>query len=175
MTSYGLLVFEGAEELDFVGPWEVFTVSSMLRDDADRVALIAPGPGPVPCAKGMRVLPDYLTGDHPPLDVLLVPGGQGTRREVGNPSLIGWIGEVSASAGWVTSVCTGVLLLHEAGPARGRRVATHHAFEDTLAARERGHRGPGRPVCGGREPGYQPGRVSRNRHGAMAGGPDPRS
>jgi putative intracellular protease/amidase len=47
MTSYGLLIFEGAEELDFVGPWEVFTVSSMLRADADQVALIAPGPGPV--------------------------------------------------------------------------------------------------------------------------------
>ena len=137
MTSYGLLIFEGAEELDFVGPWEVFTVSSMLRDDADQVALIAPGPGPGPvrCAKGMRVLPDYRTDDHPALDVLLVPGGQGTRREAGNPSLTGWIGQVSASASWVTSVCTGALLLHEAGPARGRRVATHHAFEDTLAAR----------------------------------------
>jgi putative intracellular protease/amidase len=45
MTSYGLLIFEGAEELDFVGPWEVFTVSSMLRDDADQVLLIAQGPG----------------------------------------------------------------------------------------------------------------------------------
>lgn len=108
----------------------------MLRDDADRVVLIAPGPGPVRCAKGMRVLPDYRTDDHPPLDVLLIPGGQGTRREVGNPSLIGWIGQVSASVSWVTSVCTGALLLHEAGPARGRRVATHHAFEDTLAARD---------------------------------------
>lgn len=136
MTSYGLLIFEGAEELDFVGPWEVFTVSSMLREQADRVVLVAPGPGPVRCAKGMRVLPDYITDDHPPLDVLLIPGGQGTRREVGNPALISWISQVSASASWVTSVCTGALLLHEAGPARGRRVATHHAFEDTLAARD---------------------------------------
>jgi putative intracellular protease/amidase len=136
MTSYGLLIFEGAEELDFVGPWEVFTVSSMLRDDADRVMLIAPGPGPVRCAKGMRVLPDYRTDDHPPLDVLLVPGGQGTRREVGSPSLIGWIGQVSSSASWVTSVCTGALLLHEAGPARGRRVATHPCVQDTPAARD---------------------------------------
>jgi transcriptional regulator GlxA family with amidase domain len=135
MTSYGLLIFDGAEELDFAGPWEVFTTSAALRAGADTVSLIAPGPGPVRCAKGMRVIPDYALTAHPPLNVLLVPGGQGTRREVGNPAVTGWIARAAAAADWVTSVCTGVLLLHEAGPARGRRVATHHAFEDTLAAR----------------------------------------
>jgi len=135
MTTYGLLVFDGAEELDFAGPWEVFTASGMLRDDGDSAVLIAEQAGPVRCAKGMRVLPDHTLADHPALDVLLVPGGMGTRREVTNPALIGWIGAVSATTAWTTSVCTGALLLHEAGPARGRRVATHHAFEDTLEAR----------------------------------------
>jgi transcriptional regulator GlxA family with amidase domain len=135
MTTYGLLIFDGAEELDFTGPWEVFTASSMLRDQADTVVLIAEQAGAVRCAKGMRVLPDFILNDHPPLDVLLVPGGNGTRHEVSNPALIKWITDVSAHVTWVTSVCTGALLLHEAGPARGRRVATHHAFEGTLAAR----------------------------------------
>jgi transcriptional regulator GlxA family with amidase domain len=135
MTTYGLLIFDGAEELDFAGPWEVFTVSAMLRDHGDTAVLIAQRPGAVRCAKGMQVLPDCILNDHPPLDVLLVPGGMGTRREVSNPALTGWITKVSAGAAWVTSVCTGALLLHEAGPARGRRVATHHAFEDTLPAR----------------------------------------
>jgi transcriptional regulator GlxA family with amidase domain len=135
MTTYGLLIFDGAEELDFAGPWEVFTASSMLRDDAGTAVLIAENPGAVRCSKGMRVLPDHTLGDHPPLDVLLVPGGQGTRREVSNPVLIEWIRRVAADVTWVTSVCTGALLLHEAGPARGRRVATHRAFEDTLEAR----------------------------------------
>ncbi|MBB5076349.1 DJ-1/PfpI family protein [Nonomuraea endophytica] len=135
MTSYGLLIFEGAEELDFAGPWEVFTASAMVRDRGDTAVLIAEREDPVRCAKGMRVLPDHTLGDHPPLDVLLVPGGMGTRREVGNPVVTGWIAKVSAQADWVTSVCTGALLLHEAGPARNRRVATHHAFEDTLQAR----------------------------------------
>jgi transcriptional regulator GlxA family with amidase domain len=135
MTTYGLLIFDGAEELDFAGPWEVFTASSMLRDDADTAVLIAERTGPVRCNKGMRVLPDHTLDDHPALDVLLVPGGQGTRREVSNPVLIEWIRNVAARVTWVTSVCTGALLLHEAGPARGRRVATHHAFEDTLQAR----------------------------------------
>ncbi|MBO2447248.1 DJ-1/PfpI family protein [Actinomadura barringtoniae] len=135
MTTYGLLVFEEAEELDFVGPWEVFTASSMMRENADKAVLIAEGPGPVRCAKGLRVLPDHTLEDHPPLDVLLVPGGMGTRREVDNPVLMEWIRKVDAGTEWTTSVCTGSLLLHEAGPARDRRVATHHAFEDTLQAR----------------------------------------
>ena len=133
MTTYGLLLFDGAEELDFAGPWEVFTASSMLREDADTAVLIAEHADPVRCAKGMRVLPDHTLADHPALDVLLVPGGIGTRREVSNTALTGWIAGVGAE--WITSVCTGALLLHEAGHARGRRVATHHAFEDTLEAR----------------------------------------
>ena len=133
MTTYGLLVFDGAEELDFVGPWEVFTVSSALRGNADTAVLIAESADPVRCAKGLRVLPDHTPADHPALDVLLVPGGVGTRREVANPALIGWIAGVGAE--WITSVCTGSLLLHEAGHARGRRVATHHSFEDELEAR----------------------------------------
>jgi transcriptional regulator GlxA family with amidase domain len=83
----------------------------------------------------MRVLPDHTLDDHPQLDVLLVPGGMGTRREVSNPVITAWIRKTSQTAAWTTSVCTGALLLHEAGPARGRRVATHHAFEDTLAER----------------------------------------
>ncbi|MGW8970886.1 DJ-1/PfpI family protein [Streptomyces platensis] len=82
-----------------------------------------------------RVLPDHTFDDHPPLDVLLVPGGNGTRTEVSNPVLIEWVRTASARAAWTTSVCTGALLLHEAGTARGRRVATHHAFADTLQAR----------------------------------------
>lgn len=135
MTTYGLLIFDGAEELDFAGPWEVFTVSAMLRDQGDTAVLIAQQSGPIRCSKGMRVLPDHNLEDHPALDVLLVPGGMGTRREVANPSIIDWIRATSASATWTTSVCTGALLLHEAGPARRRRVATHHGFEDTLQER----------------------------------------
>lgn len=135
MTAYGLLLFEGAEELDFVGPWEVFTSSAMIRAQDDTTVLIAERRDPVRCNKGMRVLPDHTFDDHPPLDVLLVPGGNGTRTEVTNPVLIEWIRRASAQAAWTTSVCNGALLLHEAGAARGRRVATHHAFEDALQAR----------------------------------------
>ncbi|MBH5333275.1 DJ-1/PfpI family protein [Streptomyces pactum] len=136
MTTYGLLIFDDAEELDFVGPWEVFTVSSMLRDGVDTAVLIAEKSGPLRCSKGMRVLPDHTFGDHPPLDVLLIPGGRGAREtEPHNPVVTGWIGRTAGQVSWVSSVCTGAVLLHAAGPARGRRVATHWSYEDALEAR----------------------------------------
>jgi len=136
MTTYGLLIFDRAEELDFVGPWEIFTASSMVRDDADTAVLIAETTDPVRCNKGMRVVPDHTLDDHPELDVLLVPGGRGAREtQPNNPSITGWIARVAEQADWVTSVCTGSFLLHAAGPAKGRRVATHWASEDALEAR----------------------------------------
>lgn len=136
MTTYGLLIFNDAEELDFVGPWEVFTSSSMLRGGVDTAVLISEKSGPVRCSKGMRVMPDHAFGDHPPLDVLLVPGGRGAREtEPHNPVVSGWVAKTAAQVSWVSSVCTGAVLMHAAGPARGRRVATHWSYEDALEAR----------------------------------------
>lgn len=129
--TIGILIFDDAEELDFVGPWEVFTAAAQEKDEM-RVVTMAEGAGPVTCAKGLRVLPDHTLEDAPALDVLLVPGGQGTRREAKNQGLLDWIAEVSASCRWVTSVCTGSYLLVEAGPAAGKRVTTHWGFIDRL-------------------------------------------
>jgi transcriptional regulator GlxA family with amidase domain len=130
----GILLFDDAEELDFAGPFEVLTAAAML-EKADRVVTIAEKPGPVRCAKGLRVLADHSFADAPRLDVVLVPGGQGTRREVSNPVLIDWLRKVGEGCRWVTSVCTGSLLLHEAGFARGKRVTTHWGFVETLRQR----------------------------------------
>lgn len=135
-TTYGLLIFDDVEELDFVGPWEVFGTSSRLRDRADTTVLIGEHPGPIRGVHGMRVLPDHCLEDHPPLDVLLVPGGRGTRRlrESDNPVVTDWIAKVAAQTTWVTSVCTGANLMHAAGLAHGRRMATDRDNEDTLNA-----------------------------------------
>ncbi len=131
----GMLIFDDAEELDFVGPWEVFTMARHIKPD-DRVVTIAPTLEPVRCAKGMRVVPDHSFAAAPELDVVLVPGGIGTRREVNNPVLIDWLRKAGARCTWVTSVCTGSLLLHEAGFAKDRRITTHWGFIPAL--RERG-------------------------------------
>ena len=139
MATIGIVTFAGAEELDFVGPWEVFTASAGVQeragDERDRVVLIAQALDAVECAKGLRVLPDATFDDHPPLDLVLVPGGIGTRREVDNPALLGWLAKVAPAVQWVTSVCTGAFVLHAAGVADGRRMATHRSSEDRLAER----------------------------------------
>jgi transcriptional regulator GlxA family with amidase domain len=140
VTTYGILIFEGAEALDFVGPWQVFASSAAVRKaedpGVDRVVTIAQRPGHIHCNKApLQVLPNRTFDDHPPLDVLLVPGGSGARREESNPTVLDWIRTVAARVDWVTSVCTGAGLLHAAGPARGRRVATDWEFEDELEAR----------------------------------------
>ena len=131
----GILIFDGAEELDFVGPYEVFTMAAALEEGSTEVLLIAERDAPVACAKGMRVLPHATTATCGKLDVILVPGGQGTRREVDNAPLLAWIAEQAKTATWTTSVCTGAMLLTAAGPARGKRVTTHWAFIETLRAR----------------------------------------
>ncbi len=131
----GILIFDGAEELDFVGPYEVFTMAKALKPGSCEVVLIAERETAIRCAKGMRVLPDTTTASCGKLDVLLIPGGQGTRREVENRPLLDWIAKTAADATWITSVCTGAMLLTAAGPARGRRVTTHWAAIEMLRER----------------------------------------
>lgn len=138
--SIGILVFDGVEELDFAGPWEVLTMANEVAAHQGQplvhdVRLIAERAEPIRCAKGLRVIPDGTTAACDKLDILVVPGGQGTRREVLNFALLSWIATIAATAEWVTSVCTGSLLLCTAGPARGKRVTTHWAFVETLRAR----------------------------------------
>ncbi|HEY2445548.1 MAG TPA: DJ-1/PfpI family protein [Rhizomicrobium sp.] len=140
MNRIGILLFDGVEELDFVGPYEVFTMTNevFLHEGKPRpheVMLLAERDAPIVCAKGMRVLPQNTTAQCSALDIVLIPGGQGTRREVENKILLDWIANVSEEAQWITSVCTGALLLAAAGPARGKRVATHWAFAETLRTR----------------------------------------
>lgn len=136
----GILIFHNVEELDFVGPWEVFTMGNEMAKRSGKPALhdvflVAEREEPIRCAKGMRVLPDRTLADCDALDVLLVPGGQGTRHEVNNGALLAWIAKIAEDAKWVTSVCTGAMLLTAAGPAKGKKVTTHWAFVETLRER----------------------------------------
>ncbi len=136
MTNFALLLFSDVEELDFVGPWEVFTASSMIRERSgqppDQVFTVAESTDVLKCAKGLRVIPDHTLEQHPDVDVLLVPGGQGTRTQIKNDKLLEWIRRIGSSATWTTSVCTGALLLHRSGVAKGKRMATHFLAEDLL-------------------------------------------
>ena len=174
MTTYGLLIFDGAEELDFTGPWEVFTTSGMVRDDADTRRADRRAVRAVRCAKGMRVLPDHTLDSHPPLDVLLVPGGQGTRREVGNPAVIDWIRAVSPRPrGRPASAPGRCCCTRPARPAAGGWRPTSRSRTRWPSPR-RHHRGARRPLRRRREPRDEPGRLGRDRHGAVARRPPAR-
>jgi transcriptional regulator GlxA family with amidase domain len=128
----GILIFDDAEELDFAGPWEVFTMARMGGHMDDKVVTIAERAGVVRAHKGMRVIADHSFADAPPLDVLIVSGGLGTQKEVDNPALIAWLRQAAERCTWVASVCTGAFLLHRAGLVKGRRVTTHWAFCEAL-------------------------------------------
>jgi transcriptional regulator GlxA family with amidase domain len=89
--------------------------------------MIAENPGPVICNKGMSINPHVTFADCPPLDFLLIPGGEGTRKEVDNPSLIQFVAAQAKNCKAVLSVCTGTFILHRAGLLSNKRATTHWA------------------------------------------------
>ena len=131
--NLAVLIFEDVEVLDFCGPFEVFSVANRFTDPPAFSALTAAEKaGPVLTRGGLSVNPHHRLTDCPPPDLLLVPGGQGTRKEMHNPTLIDWIKARSQEAELVLSVCTGALLLAKAGLLDGLEATTHHGAIDLL-------------------------------------------
>jgi transcriptional regulator GlxA family with amidase domain len=134
----GILIFPDVEVLDFCGPFEVFSVTR-LKEDARReesspfeVLLVAETPETVVATGGLKVIPDVTLDTCPPLDILVVPGGWGTRAEAKNQRLLDWIAERGRSVETLTSVCTGSMLLGHAGLLDGRRATTHWRSLDRM-------------------------------------------
>ena len=124
--NIGVALFEGAEELDWAGPWEVLAAWALQwPDDGVHVFTLAREDRPVTCAKGLRVLPDETWETAPPLDVLVYPGGRGTRRELQDEAVLDWIRDLAAGDTVVASVCTGSLVLAAAGLLDGKPATTH--------------------------------------------------
>lgn len=127
----GIVLFDAVEVLDFCGPYEVF--SSVRLDEAKRreepspfeLLLVAEKSDPVTTSGGMRVIPDATFAACPRLDILVVPGGWGTRRELDNPVMLQWLRERNAHVETLTSVCTGAMLLGKACLLDGLHATTH--------------------------------------------------
>ncbi len=135
--TIGLVLFEGAEELDWVGPFEVFTMALETAKNAEaasriRVVLISESGTTLQGAKGMRCEVDASFEEAPRLDLLLIPGGIGTRREMKNDVMLDFLRKQAGEVAWLTSVCTGSAVLQRAGLTRGRRITTHWAYLPTL-------------------------------------------
>ena len=131
----GIVLFDGVEELDAVGPWEVLAHWTLNHpDDGYRVITLAPTAGVITCAKGLRITPDHTFADAPALDVVLHPGGQGTRPLSRSREHLDWVRAQADRAELMTSVCTGSLVYAAAGLLRDRPATTHWASLDELAA-----------------------------------------
>ena len=122
----GIVVFQGVEELDFVGPLEVFAnwTGGKERLSAFTVGLADPT-GLVKCEGDLLVRPHHTLGDAPPIDILVVPGGPGRREAMNSEPLTNFVAENGSGALFTLSVCTGAFIVARAGLLRGRRTTTY--------------------------------------------------
>ena len=142
-VAVGILIFNGVEVLDFAGPYEVFSrtrlvpgIESRRSDDSApfRVFTIAMRADVVIATGGLRVIPDFDFASAPGIDVLVIPGGFGTRPMLQDQVMLDWVRQAAAAATRVTSVCTGALVLARAGLLAGQCATTHWGALATLAA-----------------------------------------
>jgi transcriptional regulator GlxA family with amidase domain len=141
--NVGILVFPDVEVLDFAGPYEVFSRTRLVpglesrrsEDSAPfRVFTVWKTCEPLCATGGLQLTPDYPFDDAPPIDLLVVPGGFGTRPILEDEATLDWIRRTSARARRTASVCTGSLVLAKAGLLSGRRATTHWSAYDRLAS-----------------------------------------
>ena len=141
--TVGILVFDDVEVLDFAGPFEVFSRTRLVAGSDSRRSddsapfdtfTVARTPDVVTAIGGLKVIPHYAWPDAPGIDILVVPGGFGTRALLNDEATLAWIRETAARSSQVTSVCTGALLLAKVGLLSGRRATTHWAGLDLLAS-----------------------------------------
>jgi transcriptional regulator GlxA family with amidase domain len=141
--TVGILIFDDVEVLDFAGPFEVFSRTRLVAGSDSRrtddsapfeTFTVARTRDAVTAIGGLRVLPHHGWADAPAIDILVIPGGFGTRALLNDRPTLDWIQKTAAASSQVTSVCTGALLLAKAGLLKGRRATTHWAGLELLAS-----------------------------------------
>jgi transcriptional regulator GlxA family with amidase domain len=132
--NIGIVLFDGVEELDAIGPWEVLsTWTRYFADDGYGVSCLSRHGGAVHCAKGLMVHAHHSFADAPPMEVLLYPGGRGTRPQLHDEAQLEWVRRQRDTVPLMTSVCTGSLVYAAAGLLSHRPATTHWAALDQLA------------------------------------------
>jgi len=136
--TVGIVIFDQVEVLDVAGPFEAFSVTRLNEErrleqsSPFRILLVSERKGQVSAIGGLRFTPDVTIDDCPALDLLIVPGGWGTRKEVKNDTLLRWIADRAAKTRLTASVCTGSSLLGKAGLLDRREATTHWRAFDFL-------------------------------------------
>ncbi|MEV6382737.1 GlxA family transcriptional regulator [Streptomyces sp. NPDC051773] len=133
MRTVLVVLFDGVQSLDVTGPLEVFAGAEQHTPGTYRIGTASLDGAPVRTSSGLTLVPDHTLDAAPAPHTLLVPGGQGTRNPAAG--VVEWLREHGSRAERLVSVCTGAILLAEAGFLDGRRATTHWAYCDTLARR----------------------------------------
>lgn len=129
----GILLFDGMEELDAIGPWEVLASwTQQFPEDGYDVSLFSRHGSRVRCAKGLVLHPPLSYADAPTWDVLIYPGGRGTRAHLKDEDQLKWVRHQREAMPLLISVCTGSLVYAAAGLLAGRPATTHWGSLDTL-------------------------------------------
>ncbi len=136
IRNVAIFIFPEVEVLDFAGPYEVFATSRDKNDGQTHlfnVYNVAENAEPLVARNGFRVVPNYSFADMPKPDILLIPGGNGTRSLINDASIIRWIQQQNTQTELTLSVCTGALLLGKAGLLENLKATTYHTAFDLLA------------------------------------------
>lgn len=131
--TIALLLFPEVEVLDFAGPFEVFSVTNELHGGTQfDLKIVSTESGPVRARNGLTVVPDHTLESCPSSEILIIPGGRGSRDLLQQPRVLDWIRQRAETAELVFSICTGSLVLAKAGLLDGLTITTHHTALDLL-------------------------------------------
>ncbi|MDD5772083.1 MAG: DJ-1/PfpI family protein [bacterium] len=130
--NIAIFIYENADELDIFGPREVFGIARIMSSSGGGIFLVAETAEPVTLAGGTKVIPDYAFDNAPKPDIFIVPGGTGSSKQAENPKVTKYISNTAKNSRWIVGVCTGSILLAEAGPAKGKQTTTHHLQLDKM-------------------------------------------
>jgi transcriptional regulator GlxA family with amidase domain len=131
--NVGILVFNDAEVLDFAGPFEVFSVTSQLNDfEPFNVFTISKNTERVLAVNGLQIIPDYSIQNHPPIDVFIISGGQGTKVLLDDTELLSWVYDTYNKSEVTLSICSGARLLAKLGILDDKFFCTHHEVYDHI-------------------------------------------
>ena len=133
--NVGILIFDSAEVLDFAGPFEVFSVTSQLNDHKlFDVFTVGEKLAPITAVNGLSVNPKYDYSNCPPVDILIISGGSGTRKQVENNETLNWIRQIHKKTEFTLSICSGSRLLGVLGLLDNQPYCTHHEVYNDMKA-----------------------------------------
>jgi transcriptional regulator GlxA family with amidase domain len=131
-NNVGILIFDDVEVLDFAGPFEVFSVTAQPDFKPFNAFTLSHDGKPITAVNGLKVVPNYSIENHPKIDILIIAGGQGTRKLLNDPKLLKWVERIHATTQITMSICTGAIVLGKIGLLEGKPFCTHHQVYDYM-------------------------------------------